>query len=144
MEIYPDQLDAFGDMQDSDMRQEDSISNIEDQIVHDGEFISFVFMLHDLVGYLFFLGMYGGRPCIHVSPYIPARWAEEVNEKRKLFEAGTGDQPIPAQQNHFTDYLSLPIEGYRRLEALARKTRAEGSVQWNVNISVKDARRQEL
>ena len=144
MEIYPDQLDAFGDMQDSDMRQEDSISNIEDQIVHDGEFISFVFMLHDLVGYLFFLGMYGGRPWIHVSPYIPARWAEEVNEKRKLFEAGTGDQPIPGQQNHFTDYLSLPIEGYRRLEALARKTRSEGSVQWNVNISVKDARRQEL
>ena len=73
MEIYPDQLDAFCKMQDSNMRQHDSISNLEDQIVHDGEFISFVFTLHDLVGYLFFLGMYGGRPWIHASHYVPTR-----------------------------------------------------------------------
>ena len=67
-----------------------------------------------------------------------------MDEKRELFEAGTGDQPILGQQNHFTDYLSFPIEGQRMLEALARKTRPEGSLQWRVNISVKDARKQVL
>ena len=150
MGIDPDQVDGFCVRHDPDLRRNDFISTLADQVVHDGEFISFIFRLDDDVGYSFFLGLYGGRPWIHASAAsllplrVPYLWLEEVDEERKLFEAGTGDQHIPGQENHFTDYLSFPIEGYRMLEALARKTRSEGSVQWNVNISVKNARKQEL
>ncbi|KAI4910671.1 hypothetical protein J4E90_006926 [Alternaria incomplexa] len=142
MELHPDYRDVLYEIQDLDLPQDDFNSTLKDQIINDGEFLSFVIILHDLVGYLFFLGMYGGRPWIHASPYVPARWAEEVNEKRKLFEAGTGDQSIPGQQNHFTDHLSFPIEGGLKLEAIERKTRSEEILLWNLEISIKDTRKQ--
>ena len=144
MEVYPNQQDVLHEVQSSDPQPYNFVSTLRDQMLHDGEFISFVFELDNIGGCLFFLGMYGGRPWIDASPCVPERWLEEVYKKRRIFEAATGDDPVPAQQNHFTDHFSIPIEEGRALEALARKTRSEGILQWYVEISIKDTASQVL
>ena len=136
-EVFPYQQEVFYETQDNDLRQSDFISTLSDQVVRECDFISFVFMLDGLFDYLFFLGLHDGRSWIQGSPCVPARWFEEVEEKRKDFEAAVKEGPVTREhQQHFTDYLSFPIEGGRMLQVLARRTRSEGRLQWSVDISI--------
>jgi len=136
-EVFPHQQKVFYKTQDNYLRQSEFISTLSDQVVRGCEFVSFVFMWDDFFGYLFFVGLYDGRSWIQGSSCVPARWFEEVEEKRKTFEAAVKGRPITIQQqHHFTDYLSYPIEGGRMLQALARRSRSKGRLQWSVDISI--------
>lgn len=116
-------------------RQTDS-STLDDHIVCDDAFISCVFVVNGLLHVLFFLGLHKGRPWMHASSLDRGKWIEEIETMRKFFKAGTEDKLISVQQSHFTDYLSLPLEGGRMLEAIARKTRSDVGQQWRVNIAI--------
>jgi len=135
-ELFRYQQHVFFELQNPEPQPNDLISTLEDHIVYDGDFMSFVFMVDGITDYLFFLGLYRDRPWIHASPCCPARWVEKVEEKRKVYQAGTVGPPNSSNQTYFTDHVRFPIEGGRVLEAVARKTRSKEGLRWRLNISL--------